>query len=94
MMVQVLIGQGEVEHDVGLELFDERDELVHVVGVHLRGVILVLVVLWSFSLRASHLALVRLAIMISSKTSLFWQHLWMATEATPPQPMMRAFPIR
>jgi len=38
--------------------------------------------------------LVRLAMQISSKTSLFWQHLWMATEATPPQPMIKTFPIK
>ncbi len=37
--------------------------------------ILVAVVPSSFSLMASHLLLVRDAIMISSKTSLFWQHL-------------------
>jgi hypothetical protein len=42
---------------------------------------------------ASHLLFVRLAIMISSKTSLFWQHLWIATLATPPQPMISALPI-
>ena len=38
---------------------------------------------------ASHLDLVREAMQISVKTSLHWQHLRMATLATPPQPMMR-----
>ena len=47
----------------------------------------------SLSRSASHFDFVRLAIQISSKTLLFWQHLWMATDATPPQPMISAFPI-
>ena len=55
--------------------------------------ILVAVVPSSFSLIASHLLLVRDAIIISSKTSLFWQHLWITTPATPPQPMINALPI-
>ena len=55
--------------------------------------IFVAVVGASFSLSASHFAFVREAIMISENAALFWQHLWMATLATPPQPMMRAFPM-
>ena len=41
----------------------------------------------------SHFALVRLAMQISVNTSGTWQHLWMATEATPPQPMIRTLLI-
>ena len=41
----------------------------------------------------SHLDLVRLAMHSSVNTSLTWQHFWMATDATPPQPMIRAFPL-
>ena len=55
--------------------------------------ITVLVVGWSFSLNASHLALVRLAIIISVKTSLFWQHLFITTPATPPAPIIIALLI-
>ena len=35
--VQVLIGQGDVQHGVGLHLTDEGAELGHVVGIHLGG---------------------------------------------------------
>ena len=35
---QVLIGQGQVEHHIGLIFFDESDQLVHLVGVHLLSV--------------------------------------------------------
>ena len=34
---QVLIGEGDVEHRRGTVALDQRDELLHVVGVHLRG---------------------------------------------------------
>ena len=47
----------------------------------------------SFSFNASHFAFVRLAMQISSKASLFWQHLCTATLATPPAPMIKAFPM-
>src|SRR5699024_12172393 len=50
-------------------------------------VMLVVNLPWSSSLRASHLETVRLAIIRSVNTSLFWQHLTMATRATPPQPI-------
>ena len=52
-------------------------------------VIFVLVLGASFAARASHLDLVRLAMHSSVKTSLTWQHLEMATLATPPQPITR-----
>lgn len=55
--------------------------------------IFVFVVPSSFSLSASHFDFVREAIMISLNSSEFWQHLWMATLATPPQPMIKAFPM-
>ena len=51
----------------------------------------VLVVGASFSASASHFDFVRLAMHILPKTSLFWQHLCIATEATAPQPIIRAF---
>ena len=44
--------------------------------------------------KASHLLFVRLAIIISLKASLFWQHLCIAALATPPQPMIIAFPMK
>ena len=56
-------------------------------------VILVLVMGASFSAKASHLDFVRLAMHSSLKTSLTWQHFWMATLATPPQPMTRTLLI-
>jgi len=34
---QVLIGQGDVHHEVGLIALDEGDDLVHMVGIHLCG---------------------------------------------------------
>ena len=37
---------------------------------------------------------VRLAMHRSVNTSLTWQHFWMATEATPPQPMTRTLLIK
>ena len=43
----------------------------------------------SLAASASHLDLVRLAMHSSVKTSLTWQHLEMATLATPPQPITR-----
>src|SRR5699024_987341 len=50
-------------------------------------VILVAVLPSNSAARASHLDLVRLAMHSSVNTSLTLQHLRMATEATPPQPM-------
>ena len=47
----------------------------------------------SRSARASHFSFVRLAMQTSVNTSLFWQHLWMATWATPPQPMINTLLI-
>ena len=47
----------------------------------------------SFAAKSSHLDLVRLAMTISPNTSLFMQHLRIATEATPPQPMIKTFAI-
>ena len=52
-------------------------------------VILVRVVEASLAASASHLDFVRLAMHSSVKTSLTWQHLEMATLATPPQPITR-----
>ena len=34
---QILIGQGNVHHEVGLIALDEGDDLVHMVGIHLCG---------------------------------------------------------
>ena len=56
-------------------------------------VILVAVVGASWAASLSHFALVRLAMQISVNTWGTWQHLWMATEATPPQPMIRTLLI-
>jgi len=56
-------------------------------------VILVVVLGASSAASLSHFALVRLAMQISVNTSGTWQHLWMATEATPPQPMIRTLLI-
>jgi len=35
--VQILIRKRDVEDEVGLNLFDERDKLGHVIGINLRG---------------------------------------------------------
>jgi len=34
---QILIGQGDVHHQIGLVALDEGDDLIHVVGIHLCG---------------------------------------------------------
>ena len=47
----------------------------------------------NFFFKASHLYNVRLAIQSSWNTYGFWQHLCATTPATPPAPIIKAFPI-
>ena len=34
---EILVGQGEVHHQFGLEVVEEANELLHIVGIHLCG---------------------------------------------------------
>ena len=85
--------QGDVHDQIGLYVVDERNQFIYLVGIDLAGGDLGLSGALELFLERVALGLGAACMQISSKTSLFWQHLWMATEATPPQPMIRAFPM-
>ncbi len=78
----------------GWYLLDEGDHFLHLVGVHLGGGDFGA---WSCPpaepSQPSHLLTsCGWQCRSPSNTSLFWQHLWMATPATPPQPMINTLP--
>ena len=91
--MQILVRQREVQHDVRLEVLDQGDERIDVIRINLRRADLRLRRALELLLEPSHFDFVRETIMISLNSSEFWQHLWMATLATPPQPMIKAFPM-
>ena len=86
---EILIRQSDVHDEIRLVALDKVTKLLHVVCIDLCRGDFCLVMGASFAASASHLDFVRLAMHSSVKTSLTWQHLEMATPATPPQPITR-----